>query len=33
MTWMDLAGCGAILAPLGVCWLLTLMGAWDEGRS
>ena len=33
MTWMDLIGCGAVIAPAAVCWLLTLMGAFDEPRS
>ena len=30
MTWMDLIGCAAVVAPAAVCWLLTLLGALDE---
>ena len=33
MSWMDLIGCAAVVAPAAVCWILALAGAWDEGRS
>ena len=33
MTWIDVIGCLAVAAPAAVCALLTLLGAFDEGRS
>ncbi len=32
MSWMDMVGCGAVLAPAFVCWILTWLGALDERR-
>ena len=33
MTWMDLIGLAAVIAPAAVCLGLALLGALDEGRS
>ena len=32
MSWMDLIGCGAVLAPALVCSILTWLGALGERR-
>ncbi len=32
MSWMDLIGCGAVIAPAAFCCVLTLLGAFEEPR-
>ena len=33
MTWMQLIGAAAVIAPAAVCAMLALRGAYGEGRS